>query len=65
MEKANYVGRGWENQYGDIKVSIKKSDIESLPVNEYGDILLYIGKRKEVDEKSKATHYVKENRPKP
>lgn len=58
----NYVGKGWANEYG-IRISIKKEDIDNLPVSKYGEIQLYVGKRREIDDKSKATHYVKEDKP--
>jgi hypothetical protein len=57
-----FVGTGWENQ-GGIKVRIKKEDIMDLPVNDYGYIELFVGRRREKDEKSGATHYVKPNTP--
>lgn len=56
----NYVGNGWESKYG-ISITLKKDKINSLPVNEYGEIKLIVAKRKARDEKSKATHYVVEN----
>lgn len=58
----NYVGTGWENQYG-INVSINLEKIKNLPVDNYGNVKVYVGKRKSVDEKSKATHWVKESKP--
>lgn len=59
----NYVRSAWETQYG-INVSINLEKIKNLPVDNYGNVKIYVGKRKQVDEKSKATHYVKENKPK-
>lgn len=64
MENEKFVGKGWSNQYQGIRVSIKLDDIKNLPVNKYGDVELYVGPRKQVDEKSKATHYVKWSLPK-
>jgi hypothetical protein len=58
MENEKYVGKGWSNQYG-IKVQLKKQDLLDLPTNQYGDIEVFVGQRKEVDQKSKATHWVK------
>ena len=58
--KKIYVGSGWSSEYG-VNISIKKADIDKLPVNKYGDILLSVGQRKSPDEKSKATHYVTVN----
>lgn len=62
QEKDNYVGTAWENQYG-INVSINLEKIKQLPVDNYGNVKIYVGKRKEVDAKSKATHWVKESKP--
>lgn len=61
-QKDNYVGTGWENQYG-INVSLNLEKLKALPVDNYGNIKVYVGKRKEVDAKSKATHWVKESKP--
>jgi hypothetical protein len=58
MENEKYVGKGWANQYG-VKVQLKKQDLLDLPTNQYGDIEVFVGQRKEVDQKSKATHWVK------
>jgi hypothetical protein len=58
MENEKYVGKGWANQYG-VKVQVKKQDLLDLPTNQYGDIEVFVGQRKEVDQKSKATHWVK------
>lgn len=62
MEKEKYYGKGWETQYG-INISVNLKDIQSLPVDAYGNIKLFVGKRKSQDEKSKATHFVKESKP--
>lgn len=58
MENEKYVGKGWSNDYG-IKVQLKKEDLLNLPTNKYGDIEVFVGQRKSIDEKSKATHWVK------
>ena len=58
MENEKYVGKGWSNQYG-VKVQLKKQDLLDLLTNQYGDIEVFVGQRKEVDQKSKATHWVK------
>ena len=62
MEQDNYVGTGWENQYG-INVSINLEKIKALTPDAYGNVKVYVGKRKSPDEKSKATHWVKESKP--
>lgn len=59
-QKDNYIGNAWQNQYG-INASLNLEKIKQLPVDNYGNVKVYIGKRKEVDPKSKATHYVKES----
>jgi hypothetical protein len=64
-----FVGKGWAFQYG-INISLKKSELEALEPNQYGDIKLCVMQRKDPDEKTKATHfvkvddYVKEEKPK-
>jgi hypothetical protein len=63
MENDKFVGKGWVNQYGGIKIQLKLEEIQSLPVNQWGDVELYVGQRKSPDEKSKATHYVKYSQP--
>lgn len=62
MEKDKYVGKGWENKYG-ISVQVNLKELQSLPVDNYGNVRIYVGKRKSPDEKSKATHWVKEQKP--
>src|SRR5689334_20311899 len=57
MAEKTYVGKGWTSKYG-IRIALKKADIEKLPTNQYGDVLLEVLQRREPDEKSKATHYV-------
>lgn len=61
-QKDNYVGTGWENQYG-INVSLNLEKIKALTPDAYGNVKVYVGKRKSVDEKSKSTHWVKESKP--
>ena len=58
----NYCGTAWENQYG-INVSLNLEKLKQMPVDAYGNVKVYVGKRKEVDAKSKATHWVKESKP--
>lgn len=69
MNETIYLGNGWENEYGTIitinveklKQAIKAGQLE---VNKYGDIKLKVGKLKQVNEKSKATHFVAVPKPK-
>lgn len=63
IEKVNigeYVGIGWENK-GGIVISIKKDDLLKMNCDNYGSIKLFVGRRKEVDERSKASHFVKKD----
>jgi len=57
-----YVGKGWKKEFANggyvINMSIKKEELLKLTPNQYGDIRLVIGSRKQPDEKSKATHWV-------
>lgn len=56
--KKHYVGKGWENKSG-ISISIKKDEFDKLtPVNSYGDVRLFVGRSKQPDERSGATHWV-------
>lgn len=64
MEQKKFVGNGWKNQFG-VSVSIKKADIMNLPEDNFGNIRLFVGEKKEKDGKSKATHYVKVDEWKP
>ena len=61
--ESKFVGKAWSTNYEGMRISLKREDLLTLPVNQYGDILLYVGKRKEIDPKSKATHFVKYNPP--
>ena len=57
MEGREFVGNGWERKYG-VSIKVKKAQIASLPENKYGEVALYVGKLKNPNSKSKATHYV-------
>ena len=64
-----YFGNGWEDQYGmNISINIKavQEALESgkLEMNSYGDIKLRVGKRQAPHEKSKATHFICNQKPK-
>jgi hypothetical protein len=63
-DQDNFVGTGWENK-GGIRISIKKDKIAELETNQYGDVILFVGKLREPNEKSHATHFVKVNESKP
>ena len=55
-----YCGSGWQSKFG-VHISIKKSELDKLPVNKWGDYMLEVVERKSPDDKSKATHYVSVN----
>ncbi|CAB4148669.1 hypothetical protein UFOVP528_16 [uncultured Caudovirales phage] len=64
-----YLGNGWENQYGlNVSINIEKLNqaiaTGKLEVNKYGDVKINVGKLKQVNEKSKATHFVAVPKPK-
>ena len=64
-----YFGNGWEDQYGmniSINLEILKKAIADgkLEINSYGDVKLRIGKRQSPHEKSKATHFICNQKPK-
>lgn len=65
----NYIGNGWENEYGiNLSINIKKLNdaIESgeLIVNQYGDVRINCNRMKVANEKSKATHSISIPKPK-
>lgn len=57
-----FVGSGWSHTFANggsvINIKLKKAEIEKLEPNQYGDIALVVGERKEPDGKTKATHWV-------
>jgi hypothetical protein len=55
-----YVGGGWTGKYG-INLSLNLEKLKGLRTDKYGNIRLAVGQRREVDEKSKQTHYVAED----
>ena len=69
MNETIYLGNGWENEYGTIiTINVEKLNqaikAGQLEANKYGDIKLKVGKLKQVNEKSKATHFVAVPKPK-
>jgi len=63
MTETIYLGNGWENQYGlNVSINIEKLNqaiaTGKLEVNKYGDVKINVGKLKQHNEKSKATHFV-------
>jgi len=69
MTETIYLGNAWENQYGlNVSINIEKLNqaiaTGKLEVNKYGDVKINVGKLKQVNEKSKATHYVAVPKPK-
>ena len=59
-EPKQYVGKGWLKEFQNgghvLNISIKVGELP-LP-DEYGNVNLTVGKRREPDEKTKATHWV-------
>lgn len=59
-----FVGTAWEDQYG-ITLSLSMKQLQEAiengkaQVNTYGDVRIRIGKLREPNSKSKATHYVR------
>jgi len=69
MTETIYLGNGWENQYGlNVSINIEKLNqaiaTGKLEVNKYGDVKINVGKLKQPNEKSKATHFVAVPKPK-
>ena len=69
MTETIYLGNAWENQYGfSLSINIEKLKqaiaTGKLEVNKYGDVKINVGKLKQQNEKSKATHYVAVPKPK-
>ena len=64
-----YLGNAWKNQYGlNVSINIEKLNqaisTGKLEVNKYGDVKINVGKLKQPNEKSKATHFVAVPKPK-
>jgi hypothetical protein len=57
-----YCGKGWSKTFDNggtnISVSVELDKVMELPVDQYGNVHLVVGQRKEVDPKSKASHWV-------
>ena len=59
MAEKKYVGKGWKNkQFDMINIQIKKTDLENITVDNYGNIKLVVAAMKKIDEKTKATHTI-------
>jgi len=69
MTETIYLGNAWEDQYG-LNVSINLEKLNQaistgkLEKNQYGDVKIRLGKLKQPNEKSKATHFVAVLKPK-
>jgi len=63
MATKNYVGKGWQVKgYDMINIELNIDEIKKLPIDpKWKTVTITIGKRKEIDGKSKATHSVWEN----
>ena len=69
MTETIYLGNGWEDQYGsNLSINIGKLNQAikdgKLEINKYGDVKIRLGKLKQPNEKSKATHFVAVPKPK-
>jgi hypothetical protein len=69
MTETIYLGNAWESQYGlNVSINIEKLNqaitTGKLEVNKYGDVKINVGKLKQPNEKSKATHFVAVPKPK-
>jgi len=60
MAEKKYVGGGWTGKYG-LSLSLNLEKMKSLRVDKYGNIRISVGARREVDPKSKQTHYAAED----
>lgn len=60
MSEKKFVGKGWQFKYG-INISLSKKLLDTIPVNQYGDIKLSVVRRREPDPKTKAQYYVCED----
>lgn len=63
MENNNYLGTGWEDQYGlNITINVDKFNKALqdglITINNYGDVKIRVSKLKQQNERSKATHFV-------
>jgi len=65
MADRHYVGSGWEKQFeaggSVINLSLKKAELDKLPVDAHGNIGIVVATRRTPDSLSKATHTVYEN----
>lgn len=64
-----YLGNAWEDQYGmNVSINIEKLNqaisTGKLEKNQFGDVKIRLGKLKQPNEKSKATHFVAVPKPK-
>jgi hypothetical protein len=69
MTETIYLGNAWEDQYGmNVSINIEKLNqaisIGKLEKNQYGNVKIRLGKLKQPNEKSKATHFVAVPKPK-
>ena len=69
MENNNYLGTGWQDEYGlNITINVEKFNKALqdglITINNYGDVKIRVGKLKQQNERSKATHFVSVPKPK-
>ncbi|HEX9007252.1 MAG TPA: hypothetical protein VF889_08150 [Bacteroidota bacterium] len=62
MAQRTFVGVGWETRFAgggsSIAISVNLEKIAALQKDDYGNVRLVVGERREQDERSRATHWV-------
>jgi hypothetical protein len=62
MAQRTFVGVGWATKFpgggSAISISVNLDKIMPLQKDDYGNVRLVVGERREQDERSKATHWV-------
>jgi hypothetical protein len=62
MAQRTFVGVGWETKFAGggsaISISVNLEKIAVLQKDDYGNVRLVVGERREPDGKSRATHWV-------
>ena len=62
MAQRTFVGVGWETRFAgggsSIAISVNLEKIAGLQKDDYGNVRLVVGERREQDERSRATHWV-------
>ena len=63
MDEITFLGNAWSDDYGlNVTVNVEKFKQAiadgSLEINKYGDVRIRVQQLKQVNDRSKATHYV-------